>query len=61
MWVKARHIVVSAVKTSYNKKNTAATGWEVIAEDAYSAFVYIFYTPCGDQVRYNSLFREQEG
>jgi hypothetical protein len=29
--------VVSAVKTSYNKKNAAATGQEVIAEGASSA------------------------
>jgi len=41
MLVKARHIDVSAVKNSYNKKNTAATRWGV-KQEMLCSFVYIF-------------------
>ena len=61
MQVKARHIDVSAVKNSFNEKNTAASWWGVTAGDAFSVGVYISYTVCGDQVKCSSLFHEQEG
>jgi len=58
---KKRRVYVSAVKSNYNGKNTAAAGWEVTAGDAWSVCVYIFYTACGGQIRCSSLFHGQGG
>jgi hypothetical protein len=51
---------MSAVKSTYNGKNTAAAVWGVKVRGAEYVYVCVCYTARG-QVRYSSLFHEQGG
>ena len=57
MYVRVKHVKVSAVKNKYYIKNTAAAGVGFTIVGVWSVCVYIFYTARGDQVKYNSQTR----
>ena len=61
MYVRVKHVKVSAVKNKYYIKNTAAAGVVFTIAGVWSVRVYIFYTARGDRVKYNSLFGKREG
>jgi len=61
MYVRVKHVKVSALKNKYYIKNTAAAGVGFTITGVWSVYVYIFYTARGDQVKYNLLFGKREG
>ena len=61
MYVRVKHVKVSAVTNKYYKKNTAAACVRFTIVAVWSVCVYIFYTARGDRVKYNSLFGKREG
>jgi len=61
MYVRVKHVKVSAVENKYYIKNTAAGGVGFTIVSVWSDCVYIFYTARGDRVKYNSLFGKREG
>jgi hypothetical protein len=61
MYLRAKHIKVSAVKSKYHINNTATAGVGFTTVGVWSVCVYIFCTARGDQVKYNSLFGKREG
>jgi hypothetical protein len=56
MYVRVKHVKVSAVKNKYYIKDTAAAGVGFTTVGVSSVCVYIFYTARGDRVKCNSLF-----
>jgi len=61
MYVRVKHVKVSAVKNKYYTKNAAAAGVRFTIIGVRSVCVYIFYTARGDRVKYNSLFGKRDG
>jgi len=61
MYVRVKHVKVSAMKNKYYIKNTTAAGVGFTVVGVWSVCVYIFYTARGDQVNYISLFGKREG
>ena len=55
LYVRVKHVKVSAVKNKYYIKKTAAAGVGFTIVGVWSVCVYIFYTARGDQVKCNSL------
>ena len=61
VYVRVKHLKVSALKNKYYIKNTAAAGVGFTIIGVWPVCVYIFHTASGDRVRYNSLFGKREG
>ena len=61
MYVRVKHLRVSAVKNKYYIKNTAAAGVGFTTVGVGSVCVYIFYTARGDRVKYNSPIWQTRG
>ena len=61
MYLRVKHVKVSAVKSKYHIINTATAGVGFTTVGVWSVCVYIFYTAREDQVKYSSLFGKQDG